>query len=43
MKGKIVVTGSSNTDMGLKTTRCPQPGETILGAGFFVCQGNYSQ
>lgn len=39
MKNKIVVIGSSNTDMVLKTERFPKPGETILGGNFFVFQG----
>ncbi len=39
MSNKIVVVGSSNTDMVLKTDRFPQPGETILGGSFFVFQG----
>jgi ribokinase len=39
MSNKIVVIGSSNTDMVLKTERFPKPGETILGGDFFVFQG----
>jgi ribokinase len=39
MNKKIVVVGSSNTDMVLKTERFPKPGETILGGDFFVFQG----
>lgn len=39
MKNKIVVIGSSNTDMVLKTNRFPNPGETILGGEFFIFQG----
>jgi ribokinase len=39
MKNKIVVIGSSNTDMVLKTERFPKPGETILGGEFFLFQG----
>ncbi|MFP5040893.1 ribokinase [Parasediminibacterium sp. JCM 36343] len=39
MANKIVVIGSSNTDMVLKTERFPKPGETILGGDFFVFQG----
>lgn len=39
MGNKIVVIGSSNTDMVLKTTHFPKPGETILGGDFFVFQG----
>jgi ribokinase len=36
---KILVVGSSNTDMVLKTERFPKPGETIIGGEFFVFQG----
>jgi len=39
MNNKILVIGSSNTDMVLKTTRFPKPGETIIGGDFFVFQG----
>ncbi|MBC7721902.1 MAG: ribokinase [Pedobacter sp.] len=39
MSNNIVVVGSSNTDMVLKTARFPKPGETILGGNFFVFQG----
>jgi ribokinase len=39
MLNKIIVIGSSNTDMVLKTERFPKPGETILGGDFFVFQG----
>jgi ribokinase len=39
MGKEIIVVGSSNTDMVLKTTRFPKPGETILGGDFFVFQG----
>lgn len=35
----IVVIGSSNTDMVLRTARFPKPGETILGGEFFMFQG----
>jgi ribokinase len=35
----IVVIGSSNTDMVIKTERFPQPGETILGGNFFMFPG----
>lgn len=38
-KGKILVIGSSNTDMVIKTSRFPQPGETILGGHFYMNQG----
>jgi len=36
---KILVIGSSNTDMVIKTKRFPKPGETILGGDFFMNQG----
>lgn len=35
----ILVIGSSNTDMVVKTERFPQPGETILGGEFFMFPG----
>lgn len=35
----IVVVGSSNTDMVVKTPRLPLPGETILGGQFFMNGG----
>ncbi|MBB6463112.1 ribokinase [Flammeovirga kamogawensis] len=39
MNKNITVVGSSNTDMVVKTTRLPQPGETILGGTFNQYQG----
>ncbi len=36
---KILVIGSSNTDMVIKSSRIPQPGETILGGTFFMNAG----
>src|SRR3954469_17034836 len=39
MKAKIVVVGSSNTDMILKLQRIPRPGETILGGEFVTASG----
>src|SRR3954453_7503767 len=39
MKAKIVVVGSSNTDMILKLDRIPKPGETILGGEFVTAAG----
>jgi len=36
---KVLVIGSSNTDMVLKVPRIPAPGETILGTYFFVIPG----
>lgn len=37
--GKIVVIGSCNTDMVVKSERLPQPGETILGGTFMMNAG----
>lgn len=39
MKPKIVVVGSSNTDMIVKIPRLPKPGETILGGTFSMAAG----
>src|SRR5436190_10886121 len=39
MRAKIVVVGSSNTDMILKLDRIPQPGETLLGGEFVYAAG----
>lgn len=36
---KIVVVGSSNTDMVLSTPGFPLPGQTLLGDNFFIAQG----
>ncbi len=36
---KIVVIGSSNTDMTVKAQRLPMPGETILGGTFIMNPG----
>lgn len=36
---RIAVIGSSNTDMVIKTTKLPAPGETILGGEFFMNPG----
>ena len=36
---KIIVIGSSNMDMVVKTSHLPAPGETILGGEFFMNQG----
>jgi ribokinase len=35
----IIVIGSSNTDMVVKTTQLPLPGETVLGGTFFMNAG----
>jgi ribokinase len=39
MKPSIVVVGSSNTDMVVKTAHLPAPGETVLGGRFFMNAG----
>ena len=39
MKPTIVVAGSSNTDMVIKTKHIPAPGETVLGGTFFMNAG----
>ena len=39
MSNKIVVVGSSNTDMIVKVPRIPKPGETILGGTFSTAAG----
>src|SRR3989304_2160442 len=39
MKSKIVVVGSSNTDMIIKLDRIPKPGETRLGGEFVTAAG----
>lgn len=36
---KIIVVGSSNTDMVIQSARIPRPGETILGGSFFMNPG----
>ena len=36
---KLIVVGSSNTDMVIKAERIPLPGETILGNDFFIAAG----
>ena len=39
MPNKVVVVGSYNTDMTIKTSRIPQAGETILGGSFALHAG----
>src|SRR3954469_23585145 len=39
MAQRIVVVGSSNTDMILKLDRIPKPGETRLGGDFLTAAG----
>lgn len=36
---KILVVGSSNTDMVIRTDHLPRPGETVLGGQFFMNPG----
>ncbi|SHF89303.1 ribokinase [Mariniphaga anaerophila] len=38
-KPKIVIVGSSNTDMVIKVPRIPIPGETIIGKNFMMIPG----
>ena len=38
-KPKIVVVGSSNTDMIIKADRIPAPGETVVGGSFATAPG----
>ncbi|MDO4586320.1 MAG: ribokinase [Planctomycetia bacterium] len=38
-KSKIVVVGSSNTDMVVKSDRIPVPGETVVGGTFVLAAG----
>ena len=37
--GRIVVIGSSNTDMVVICKKMPSPGETVMGKEFFMVQG----
>jgi ribokinase len=39
MNKKIVVVGSSNTDMIIKVNKIPRPGETVLGGRFSTAAG----
>jgi ribokinase len=39
MSGRVVVVGSSNTDMIIKVDRLPRPGETVLGGDFSTAAG----
>ena len=39
MKAKVLVVGSSNTDMILQLPTIPRPGETLLGGDFSVAAG----
>ena len=37
--GKIVVVGSSNTDLVVDSKKIPSPGETVLGGDFNIISG----
>ncbi len=39
MKNKIIVAGSSNTDMVVKVPHIPSPGETVMGSEFLTIPG----
>ena len=39
MDKNIVVVGSSNTDMIIKMSRIPKPGETVIGGEFSIAAG----
>jgi len=39
MSSRIVVVGSSNTDMIIKAHRIPRPGETVIGGAFSTAAG----
>ncbi len=39
VKPKIVVVGSSNTDMVVRGPHLPAPGETVLGGEFIMAAG----
>lgn len=39
MSNRIIVVGSMNMDMVVKTSHIPQPGETVLGGSFFMNPG----
>ena len=36
---KIIVIGSSNTDLAIETIRIPEPGETVMGGTFMMTAG----
>ena len=36
---RVVVVGSANTDLVIKTRSIPRPGETVLGGSFFMAAG----
>src|SRR3954465_9395931 len=36
---RIVVVGSSNTDMVVRVSKLPRPGETVIGGDFFTARG----
>lgn len=38
-KPRVVVVGSSNTDMVIRSPRLPRPGESVVGGGFYMAAG----
>ena len=38
-KNRVIVIGSSNTDMVVKSRSIPRPGETVIGGTFFMAAG----
>ena len=38
-KPRVVVVGSSNTDMVIRSTRLPRPGESVVGGSFYTAAG----
>jgi hypothetical protein len=39
VNARIVVVGSSNTDMVVRVPTLPRPGETVIGGTFFTARG----
>lgn len=42
-KNRILVIGSSNTDMTVRSATLPKPGETVLGGDFRMGPGGKGQ
>lgn len=38
-KPRLLVVGSSNTDLVIQCNRLPKPGETLMGGAFTRCAG----
>lgn len=36
---RVIVIGSSNTDLVIRADKLPSPGETVLGGAFFTAAG----